>query len=407
MRDQACLHHLLGVALSAALAAVAIVAAAEQAAPARPPSDGLLRSELSMGGRTATLAFAPSLTASDPAHAALLSDPPRAGGGRIRVGHLETTGTLRISTKDLARRDDGTTSTRPQPGTPGPQGPPPAVRYDLWLDGVADGWRLQLTDSDNEVAAEVSLARQAATPASPTLVAALLPEDTISGRLVLRWGGYQGTADLSFVNPTRRRLEDNRPPNETINRRHDEDTSVLSRARLLAQRNETALVLSNGSRISLSFQRTFARGEGANTNRTSRGLSVDGPDFARLLATPSGAVVMLTESPVPRLRVERPLRFGKTTLAIGNHVTGFPGSYGIWLKRAGSEWRLVFNHEPDVWGSQHDPKSDAGEIDLTHSEGPTAGRPFAVALVPTAADRGRLVLIWGPHEWTADFVVLP
>ena len=27
--------------------------------------------------------------------------------------------------------------------------------------------------------------------------------------------------------------------------------------------------------------------------------------------------------------------------------------------------------------------------------------------MPTAADRGRLVIIWGPHEWTADFNVAP
>ena len=24
--------------------------------------------------------------------------------------------------------------------------------------------------------------------------------------------------------------------------------------------------------------------------------------------------------------------------------------------------------------------------------------------MPGGADRGRLVIIWGPHEWTADFV---
>ena len=65
----------------------------------------------------------------------------------------------------------------------------------------------------------------------------------------------------------------------------------------------------------------------------------------------------------------------------------------------------MFNNEPDAWGSQHDPKSDAAEIELSHSEGHAAARPFAVALVPTATDRGRLVIIWGPHEWTADFAV--
>ena len=56
---------------------------------------------------------------------------------------------------------------------------------------------------------------------------------------MLRWGDYEATADVQFTNPSRRRIEENREPNVTTNRTHDEDTSVLSRARLLAERNET------------------------------------------------------------------------------------------------------------------------------------------------------------------------
>ena len=62
-------------------------------------------------------------------------------------------------------------------------------------------------------------------------------------------------------------------------------------------------------------------------------------------------------------------------IATGNQVVGFPGSYGLWLKRVGSGWRLVFNNEPDAWGSQHDPKFDAAEIDLSRT--PTGMPPPA------------------------------
>jgi len=41
---------------------------------------------------------------------------------------------------------------------------------------------------------------------------------------------------------------------------------------------------------------------------------------------------------------------------------------------------------------------------LSYSDGHAAARPFAVAIVPLGATRGRLVILWGPHEWTADFV---
>ena len=194
-----------------------------------------------------------------------------------------------------------------------------------------------------------------------------------------------------------------------MNRSHNEDTSALSRTRLLAQRNETAMVLASGERLSVSFQRSFAQGEraaGGGTPRT-RGLPADGPDFARLAATPDGAIVMLTEASVPRLRIERPLQFGGTLIAVSNQVPNSPGSYGLWLKRAGAGWRLVFNHEPDAWGSQHDPKFDAAEVPLQHSEGHAPSRPFAMGLEPLGADRGRLLIVWGPHGWTADFNVAP
>jgi hypothetical protein len=260
-------------------------------------------------------------------------------------------------------------------------------------------------DAGQTVVGAIALARHAAGPAAANFVAALIPEDSSAGRLVIRWGDYEATAEVQFVTPARRRIEENREPNVTTSRTHDEDTSVLSRARLLAERNESALVWPNGSRMSVSFQRTVARNERAANSRNRGGLGVDGPDFIGLTKTPDGDVVMLTESSVPRLRVETPLRFGNATIAIGNQVAGFPGSYGVWLKRAATGWRLVFSNEPDVWGSQHDPKSDAAEIALSHSEGHAAARPFAIALVPTAPDRGRLVIIWGPHEWTADFAM--
>ena len=133
---------------------------------------------------------------------------------------------------------------------------------------------------------------------------------------------------------------------------------------------------------------------------------MDGPDFARLDDDARGAVVMLTESSVPRLRTERSLRFGKTVIATGNQVVGFPGSYGLWLKRVGSEWRLVFNNEPDAWGSQHDPKFDAAEVDAVPLRRARRRPPVRCRADAGGADRGRLVIIWGPHEWTADFAVV-
>ena len=398
-------HRLQTVAVSVFLLILIAGVATEQAPLGQPKGDGLLRSELSLGGRTATLAYAPDLKASDAVHKGLLSATTGAASARVRVGQLDTTGSLRVASIDLAGPPQQLQTPAGSQSTVAPGQGPAAIQYDLWLEGANNGWQLQVTDADKGIVGQIPLSRQAAAPASPNLVAALIPEDSIVGRLVLRWGDYQATADVLFTNPSRRRTEENRGVNVTTSRRHDDDTSALSRARLLAQRNETALVLPKGPRMSVSFQRTFARSDRTDGNpNTSRGLGVDGPDFARLMQTPDGAIVMLTESSVPRLRTEVPLQFGKALIATGNQVAGFPGSYGVWLKKVGSGWRLVFNNEPDAWGSQHDPKFDAAEIELSHSDGHAAARPFAVAIVPDGAARGRLVILWGPHEWTADFV---
>jgi hypothetical protein len=243
----------------------------------------------------------------------------------------------------------------------------------------------------------------------PHFAAALIPESGNTAQLVLRWGAFRANADLSVTaTPRSTRVTENRGANVTVNRSHTEDTSVLSRARLLAQRNETAMGLPSGHLLSVSFQRSFAVGERSPTGALprTRGLAADGPDFGRLATTRIGDVVLLTEAAVPRLRIERPLRFGATEIAVGNQVAGFPGSYGLWLKRAANGWRFVFNHEPDAWGSQHDPKFDAAEIDVRHSDQQAPARPFAVALEPAGPDRGRLLVIWGPHEWSADFIAV-
>ena len=89
----------------------------------------------------------------------------------------------------------------------------------------------------------------------------------------------------------------------------------------------------------------------------------------------------------------------------GNLAQGFAGAYGLWLKKASDGWRLVFNDEADSWGTQHDPSFDAAEIDMVYARRDGSFRPLAVTLVPTGAERGRLVIHWGPHEWAADFVV--
>jgi hypothetical protein len=381
--------------LAAGVFALALAAATSAQAPAKPPNkadgaDGLLHTELSLMGRTASISFAPDLRANDAAHQNLF-----ASAGRVRLGELQTNGAIRLGDVSVGK---------------------PAVaplRFDLSLEATSEGWQLDVAPAAAPDAAaastsvgRVALSRQPSAVASPTLVATLVPVTRDTAQLVLTWGEVRATAPIQYQ-------EVQLPPRPAasgrqvapVNRKHD-DENVGARATMLSQLNEAALVDPQGARVSVTFARTFPKGtasqSAAGTTRRA-GLVVEGPDFGRLMSTRDGAVVELTEAPALRLSIDRAVRAGNVVLRPGNQTPGFAGAYSLWLKRAGAGWRLVLNQEPDVWGSQRDPKSDVGEVDLTYSNGGEPSRPLGVALQPTAADRWRLVLAWGPHEWGADF----
>jgi hypothetical protein len=369
---------------------LAVIVSAQ--APATPPvkADGLLHTELSLLGRTASVLFAPDLRANDPAHRTLFDSP---GRGRVRLGQLQTNGALRVGDVSV--------------GKPGAS----PLRFDLSIEATGGAWQLDIAAADAPGASlgRIALGRQRSTVTAPTLVAALVPLGRDTAQLVLTWGGMRATAPVQFVEvqlPQRPAGRARQVP--PVNRKHD-DENVGARATMLSQLNESALVDPQGARLSVLFARTFPRGSQAQSAAgTSRraGLVVDGPDFGRLMSTRDGAVVELTEAPALRLSIDKAVRAGNVVLRPGNQSADFPGAYSMWLKRSGPGWRLVFNNEPDVWGSQRDPKSDIGEVDLTYSQGGEPSRPLGVSLQPTAADRWRMVLAWGPHEWAADFTAV-
>lgn len=304
---------------------------------------------------------------------------------------------------------------------------------------------------DGAVIGSIPLTREAA-GTRETFSAALVPTSDDAGRLLLRWHDHRWAADFHFAEPPARDEEDagdseadeeetealepedgggrqdeggaesaaNEPgrgaeserdetggdepegdagseeddgprvANDRESLEFDSDTSAGSRLLRLSERHETAVELPPGARVSVLVWQE---------------QNVEHADFAALAALAEGEVVRLTEAAVMRLRSEAALRFGDVVVPTGNLSPGFPGSYGLWLKRSAGGWRLVFNHEADSWGTQHDPAFDAAEIDVAHSEDGLATRPLGAALLPVTARSGRLVIHWGAHDWAADFTV--
>lgn len=345
-------------------------------ATAADASTGSVQSELTLESRTARVAFAPTLRADDPVYQTLLS----AGGpadGPVRVARLESDVALHFGDVELVANS------------------PSSPRYDLWLERDGGDWQLRAAESDGlgvsaPTAAQrtVPLSHAVGTAASPTFTAALVPTDKDTGQLLLQWGLDQWTADVRFGDPPP--PAERRAPGTGDSRTREDDVTAISRGKTLEERNETALALPDGSRLSVLFWKE---------------LNTEGHDFAQLAAAADGTVIGLTAGAVTRLRTEVALRFGEVVVDTDNLAPGFAGAYGLWLKQAGRGWRLVFTNEPDVWGTQYDSAFDAAEIELAYShDDETSTRPFGVTLRPTGADRGRLVLHWGPHEWSADFI---
>ena len=255
-------------------------------------------------------------------------------------------------------------------------------------------------DADSEAAppaprpGRIPLAHRPLGDEVDTLAVRLLPAADEAGTLELVWGRNRWTADFEFVELPRRPRPprtSNVSPGTSLTR--DSDLEARYRAAALGSRNETALRTPDGASIQVLFEQE---------------LGTDGVDFAALESIGDGDLVELTEGAVIRLRSEVPLRFGDTLIPTDNLAPDFPGSYGLWLRASGPGWTLVFNNEPDSWGTQHDPAFDAAEVDIDHTHGgPYEERPLGVSLVPVGDDEGRLVIVWGQHVWAADFTIEP
>ncbi len=432
---------------------VPVAAGAWQVGAGSSPADAV-RAELTLNLRPVAVSFEPGIEADDPRHRELLTVDGSASGTRVRIGAIEAMPLLRIGTLDGS-----------QPG--GSESANPATRtLELWLARTAGGWSLDLraepeadadeaddgagggreTDADETddggeeeretgadtdaagrdtiVIGQVRLARAAA-EVQETFSAALVPTGESAGQLALRWRDHRWTADFHFADPPEsdedgetaeaeesdasgsgdrvsqaddpggqepEEEEDEGPrvANERESLRFDSDTSAGSRFLMLSERHESAVELPQDARLAVLFWRE---------------QGVDLADYAGVESLSDGEVLRLTQAAVLRLRNETPLRFGDVTIPTGNLAPGFAGSYGLWLKRRGDGWRLVFNHEADSWGTQHDPAFDAAEIDLTYAQDGIDDRPLGAALLPAAAGAGRLVIHWGPHRWAVDYTI--
>lgn len=403
-------NRLVPVLLLAAGVTASVPAAAQTPEPSEE-GDGLVHTLLVLEAQSIDVALTPDLSADDAANRTLLDGT---AGARVRIGTIDGHRALRIGelAPDLeaiaaalqaAARASADESNEPDAEEETESGDPEYAEAEeasgepspeLWLAREPHGWRLEVVgygnDGDGEIRA-IPLGHRETAGAASVLSASVAMTNTEEGQLALRWGRHAWNADFRFdempAGPRREPVSGRGQVREAST-----DTTAFSRGVTLAERNESALILPGGERISLLYW---------------KGIDVEDEDYGRFEETADGDVVELIHAAPVRIKSDVGLRFGETDVPTGNLAPGFAGAYAIWLRRVGDGWRFVFNNEPDSWGTRHDPEFDAVEIAVDYARGDRSFRPLGATLIPTGADQGRLLVHWGPHEWTADFTIVP
>jgi len=135
-------------------------------------------------------------------------------------------------------------------------------------------------------------------------------------------------------------------------------------------------------------------------------LSMETSDWELFQKLGDGEVFKFTLSRATKMYTDMDMTFGDIVVRTGNVADDYPGVYSLWLKKTGDGWSLVFNDQPDIWGTRYDAKFDAAEVALTFAE--VKGDPqekFVMEFDQDGDDAATLTLRWGNQEWSAPFAI--
>ncbi len=170
-----------------------------------------------------------------------------------------------------------------------------------------------------------------------------------------------------------------------------------------------------GTRLSDEEQRDLARrqraaGTEARANYNGKRIRIPFAslrqgtgDWDLFQKVEDGQVYEFTESRATKMYTDMDLKFGDVVIKKENVAPNYPGVYSLWLKKKGDGWNLVFNNQPDIWGTRHEAAFDAAEVPLTISK--IEGAPVATFKIELAQTPkgGTLRLLWGDTKWEANF----
>ena len=263
--------------IAASAFALALVVGTSAQSPAKPSvkADGLIHTELSLLGRTASISFAPNLRPAMPPTSEASSVSAVKFRAAFESVRLQTNGTLRLgdrfrSASPAPRRSSSTFRSR---------------RQATALATRCRGRCLPAEQTLQSSVGKIPLSRQPSAVESPTLVAALVPVARNTAQLLLTWDDRESHSRHAVQEVQLPRV----PPapdakSQPVNRKHD-DENVGARPTMLSQLNEAALVDAAGSRVSVTVRENVSERHAGTVGRRHDSTSRARRRWARLRPT--------------------------------------------------------------------------------------------------------------------------
>lgn len=140
---------------------------------------------------------------------------------------------------------------------------------------------------------------------------------------------------------------------------------------------------------------------------TFEDLPADGEDYKKLAELKEGEVFSFVGGRATKLFTDSDIKINGTLIETENVAENYPGVYGLWLKKTADGWNLVFNEEPDIWGTQHRAEADVTEVPLTHNTLEEPHPNFLMEFNKVDNQNATLRIAFGEHEWTSAWELLP
>jgi len=92
------------------------------------------------------------------------------------------------------------------------------------------------------------------------------------------------------------------------------------------------------------------------------------------------------------------LAFGETVIPAGRH--------SLWARKVASDdWRLIFNHSGEIWGTERNPEEDFAEVPLEVSELPENVEQFTIEAGTADQETAEILISWGTLRLRGTFSI--